>query len=148
MALSKRANHLALLVAAPIAAIASLMEVVAICSATTLGKFEAYEFAGTVFAIFGYPLTRIIFILAPVGLEGNQNWWGIPLLDALLIFQWLIWFQAVVYIGRGLLRVWRVIDNRFPSPPTVWPDRIIRADGHRFKLRPHKRRLNPQESRQ
>ena len=80
MALSKRANQLALLVAAPMAAFASLMEIVAICSATTLGKFEAYEFADMVYVIFGYPLTRIVFILAPGGLQDNQNWWGIPLM--------------------------------------------------------------------
>jgi hypothetical protein len=145
MALSKRANQLALLVAAPIAAMASLMEVVAISSPTTLGKSDAYEFAGVLFAAFGYPLTRIIFILAPDGLQHNQNWWGIPLLDGLLIFQWLIWFQAAVYIGRGLRGVWRLIDNRFPAPPTIWPDRITRADGRRFKMRPYKLAVRSKE---
>jgi hypothetical protein len=148
MALSKRANQLALLVAAPIATIASLMEIVAISSATTVGKLEAYEFADTLYVIFGYPLTRIVLILAPGGLKDNQNWWGLPLLNALLIFQWMIWFQAVVYVGRGFRRLWRIVDGRFPSPPTIWPDRIMKADGRRFKLRTYKMPLRVKETQQ
>src|SRR5438105_10612535 len=115
MALSKPATRLALIVAVPIAAIASSMEIVAICSATVLGRLEAYEFADMLYLMFGYPLTRIIFILAPGGLREEQNWWGIPLLNVLLIFQWIIWLQALVYIGRGLLFVWRLIE--IPAAP-------------------------------
>jgi hypothetical protein len=91
-------------------------------------------------------LTRIVLILAPGGLQESQNWWGVPLLDALLIFQWIIWFQGAVYIGRGLRRLWQMIEIPPSSPPTIWPDRITKADGRRFKMRPHKMRLNlPQE---
>ena len=140
MALSRRATQLALIVAVPIAVVASLMEIVAILSATGFSKLEAYEFADMLYLMFGYPLTRIIFILAPSGLQGNQNWWGIPLLNALLVFQWMIWFQATVLIGRALKRVWRMIEIPSRSVPTIWPDRITRADGRRFKLRTYEMR--------
>ena len=140
MALSRRATQLALIVAVPIAVVASLMEIVAILSATGFGKLEAYEFADMLYLMFGYPLTRIIFILVPSGLQGNQNWWGIPLLNALLVFQWMIWFQATVLIGRALKRVWRMIEIPSRSVPTIWPDRITRADGRRFKLRTYEMR--------
>ena len=146
MALSRRATQMALMVAVPIAGVASLMEIVAIRSATTVGRLDAYEFADMLYLIFGYPLTRIVFILAPRGLQDNQNWWGVPLLDALLFSQWVIWFQGIVYIGRGLRRLWQMIEIPASSPPTIWPDRITKADGRRFKMRPHKMRLNlPQE---
>jgi hypothetical protein len=140
MALSRRANQLALVVAAPLAVVASLMEIVAICSASRFGKLEAHEFADMLYLMLGYPLTWIIFILAPTGLQGNQDWWGIPLLNALLIFQWMVWFQATVLIGRALKRVWRIIEIPPRSVPTIWPDRITRADGRRFKLRPYEMR--------
>jgi len=140
MALSRRANQLALLMAGPIAVLASLMEIVAIYSASKFGKLEAYEFADMIYSMLGYPLTRIVFILAPSGLQGNQDWWGIPLLNALLIFQWMVWFQATVLIGRALKRAWRIIEIPSRSVPAIWPDRITRADGRRFKLRPYEMR--------
>jgi hypothetical protein len=146
MALSRRATQIALIVAVPIAALASLMEIVAIRSATTVGRPDAYEFADMLFLTFGYPLTRIVLILAPGGLQESQNWWGVPLLDALLIFQWVVWLQGAVYIGRGLRRLWRVLEIPVSTRPTIWPHRITKADGRRFKMRPHKMRLNlPQE---
>ena len=147
MALSRRATQIALIVAVPIAVVASLMEIVAICSATMVDKVDAYEFADMLYFVLGYPLTRIVFVLAPGGLQDNQNWWGVPLLDALLICQWVVWLQAAVYVGRGGRRLWRIIEIPKSSPMTIWPDRITKADGRRFKMRPPKMRLHlPQES--
>jgi hypothetical protein len=145
MALSKWATRTALVLAVPIAALASLIELVAIRSSDAFLHFEAYQLADTIYLVFGYPLTRIAFILAPGGLQDNQNWWGIPLLNVLLIYQWVIWLQAVVVIGKMFQYAWRRIEAPFQPQPICWPNRIVKADGRRFKMRSYRARRRPPE---
>jgi len=133
------------MLAVPIAALASLIELVAIHSSTAMFQFEAYQLADTIYLVLGFPLTRIVFILAPAGLQGNQNWWGIPLLDVLLIYQWIIWLQTAVVIGRTFQYAWRRIEAPFQPQPISWPKRIVKADGRRFKMPPYRARRRPLE---
>ena len=140
MALSKWATRIAMMIAVPIAAVASLIEFISIHSRTTIGRFGAYEFASTIYLVFGYPMTRIAFILTPGGLQDNQKWWGIPLLNLLLIYQWVIWLQAAALICKMFQYACRMIEAPFQPRAINWPDRIVKADGRRFKMRPYRMR--------
>ena len=49
----------------------------------------------------GLPLTHIIYVFKAKGtLETSDNWWALPMVDALFIAQWIIWAQFAVLMAR------------------------------------------------
>jgi hypothetical protein len=136
MGLNKRATHAAVLLSAPIILFASFIELVAMLSGDRATKIDGYEIGDGLFLFFGYPLTRIINIFAsPGGLQDGDTWWAVPFLNLLFLFQWIIWAQLIVSIGRLFQTLWRRRSKTTPSLQPVWPDYIIRADGRRYRLR-------------
>ncbi len=136
MKISKLATRLALLLAAPLIMIASLFEIIGTLSSNPMTKDEAYVLGDAIYFWLGYPLTRIVFIFTgQTRLEDSDNRWAIPLLAGLLVFQWIIWGQLVVLIGKACQSFLRTGPREVLTPHTVWPDYIVRADGRRYRLR-------------
>jgi hypothetical protein len=145
MKLSKLATRLALLLAAPLIIIASLFELIGTLSRDPMIKDDAYVLGDAIYFRLGYPLTRIVFIFTgQARLEDSDNWWAIPLLAGLLVFQWIVWGQLVVLIGKAFQSFLRSGPREVLTPHTVWPDYIVRADGRRYRMRtPPGRNLKP-----
>lgn len=136
MKLSKAATRLVLLVAAPLIMIASLFELIGALSSNPMTKEDAYVLGDTIYFRLGYPLTRIVFIFTgQARLEHRDSWWAIPLLAGLLVFQWIIWGQLVVLIGKAFQSLLRTGPTEVLTPHAVWPDYIVRADGRRYRMR-------------
>ena len=135
MALNKWATRIALTLSAPIIFVASCLEVAAMLSSDQVAKLEGYEIADRFYLVLGYPLTRLIKIFAPNGLQDRYNWWAVPLLTLLFACQWIIWAQLLVLVGRTAEALWRSLVG--PSEPleTVWPIDVVKADGRRYKRR-------------
>ena len=65
-------------------------------------SFYYYDFMGsTAYAVLGFPLADIAMrLMFPLRFE--NHWWQIPILSALVILQWVLWANLVVWIGRRL----------------------------------------------
>jgi len=135
MALNKWATRSAIVVSAPIILFASSIELVAMLSDKAV-KIDGYEIGDGLYLFVGYPLTWIINIFAnPNGLQDGDNWWAVPLLDVLFLFQWIIWAQLIA-LALGLFHLlWRPFPKATSSLQSVWPDYVIKADGRRYRLR-------------
>lgn len=135
MALNKWATRFAVLLSFPIVVFALLTSLVATFTTNYAAKIEGYEIGDGLYLRFGYPLTGIIHIFTgSSGLRDADSWWALPLLTILFIFQWVIWAQLIVLIARVFRHLWRCA---LPTPSSlhVWPDRIVKADGRRFRLK-------------
>ena len=136
MAQNKWATRFAILLSAPIILFASFIELVPMLSGNPAAKMDGYEIGDGLYLILGYPLTRIINIFAnPGGLQDSDNWWAVPFLNVLFLFQWIIWTQLIVLIGRLFQAMLRPFAKMTPSLQSVWPDYVIKADGRRYRLR-------------
>ncbi len=136
MTLSKLATRCAVLLSAPVILLASFIELVATLSTDKVAKIESYEIGDSLYLSLGYPLTWIVNIFSNGGgLKDRDNWWAIPLFNILFLFQWIIWAQLIVLIGRLFQVLWRPFANTTSSLRSVWPNYVIRADGRRYRLR-------------
>ena len=140
MALNKWATRFAITLSVPIMLLASFIALVAILSSSNEMKIDCYDLSNALFLFFGYPITRIVNIFAvPGGLQDRDIWWALPLLNLLLLSQWIIWAQMIALIGRFLLRLSRPFARPAPPLQSVWPDHIVKADGRRYRLRTSQR---------
>jgi hypothetical protein len=140
MALNKWATRFAIMLSVPIMLLASFIALIAILSSTNEVKTDCYNLSHSLYLFFGYPLTRIINIFAvPGGLQDRDSWWALPLLNLLLLSQWIIWAQVIALIGRFLLALSRPFARPAPPLQSVWPDHIVKADGRRYRLRTSQR---------
>lgn len=124
-----------ILLSLPIVLFALLNSLVATFTSNRAVKMEGFDIADGLYLLFGYPLTGVIHIFTGSnGLRDTDSWWALPLLTILFLFQWVIWAQLIVLIGRVVRHMWRCA---VPTRPTlrVWPDRIVKADGRRFRLK-------------
>jgi hypothetical protein len=136
MKLSKAATRLVLLLAAPLIMIISLSELIGSLSSNPMTKDNAYVPGDAIYFRLGYPLTRIVFIFTgQARLEDSDNWWAMPLLAGLFVFQWIIWGQLIVLIGKAFQFSLRTGPREDLTPHAVWPDYIVRADGRRYRMR-------------
>ena len=135
MALNKWATRVAIALSTPIILFASAITLMATFTNDRTAKVVGYDVADALYLLLGYPLTGIVNILAtPSGLQDSDTWWALPLLNTLFVFQWIIWAQMIVLMGRACRLFW----HRFVPvqvSPHVWPDRIVKADGRRFRLK-------------
>ncbi len=62
--------------------------------------FYYYDFLGSMaYTVLGFPLAPLgMWAMAP--LRFDQHWWQIPTLSALVIIQWVIWANVIVWFGR------------------------------------------------
>jgi hypothetical protein len=135
LALNKWATRFAVLLSLPIVLFGFFISLAATLTNNQVAKIEGYEIGDGLYLVLGYPLTGIIHIFAgPGGLRDADSWWALPLLTILFLFQWVIWGQLIVLIGR-MFRY--LLLRALPSRPSlhVWPDRIVKADGCRFRLK-------------
>ena len=135
MALNKWATLFAILLSLPIILFALLNSLAASFTSNQAAKLEGYDIGDGLYLVLGYPLTGIIYIFTGSGgLRDADGWWALPLLTILFLFQWVIWAQLIVLIGRVIRHMWRC---KVPTRPSlhVWPDRIVKADGRRFRLK-------------
>lgn len=135
MALNKWATRFAILLSTPILLFALLTSLFATFTSNNIARVEGHELGDGLYLLFGYPLTGIIYIFTnSSGLRDVDGWWALPLLTILFIFQWVIWAQLIVLIGRVFRHIWR---RALPAPSSlhVWPDRIVKADGRRYRLK-------------
>lgn len=140
MALSKWATRFAIILSVPIMLLASFIAMVAMLSSSNEMKIDCYDLSAGLYLFFGYPLTRIINIFAgPGGLQDRDSWWALPLVNLLLLFQWIIWAQMIALIGRCLVALSRPFARPAPPFQSVWPDHIVKADGRRYRLRTSRR---------
>jgi len=136
MGLNKWATRFAIMFSVPIMLLASFIAMVAMLSSSNEMKSDCYDLSDGLYLFFGYPLTRIINIFAhPGGLNDKDNWWALPLLNLLFLLQWIIWAQMIALIGRFLLALSRPFARPALPLQPVWPDRIVKADGRRYRLR-------------
>src|SRR5436190_24060498 len=105
MELNKWATRVAVVLSTPIVLSALLISLGVTFTTVSTGKIEACQLAVRMYLVLGYPLTAIIKIFAGAGgVHDADTWWTLPLLTILLIFQWMIWAQMIVLIGR-LVRI-------------------------------------------
>lgn len=113
MRLSKFATRFAVVTSLPFVALASLCELVGTLSSDLMVKDDMYTYGDAIYFYLGYPLPRLLLIfVGHGGLRDADSWWAVPLLDALLIIQWVVWAQLVVLINRMLKYLWPSITGR------------------------------------
>lgn len=96
MRLSKKATAWAVICSLPFIILATYSWIRAAVTSDSM----LYEGGDIIYLGFGFPLTQILYIFKPIPLADSDNWWAIPLLDALFIFQWVIWGQLFALIYR------------------------------------------------
>jgi hypothetical protein len=66
--------------------------------------FYYYDELGTfAYLLFGFPLTMsALWLMHP--LRFDQHWWAIPMLTGLVILQWILWANLVVWTVQVLKR--------------------------------------------
>jgi hypothetical protein len=104
--LNKKATKFAVASALPFVLLGSFMWLMAALSDNPVARVELYGCADPMYHYLGLPLTHIIYIFKAEGaLETSDNWWALPMVDALLIAQWIIWAQLAVVVGRVVKRI-------------------------------------------
>ena len=140
MTRDKCATAMAVTLSVPVVLFASFIEFASMHNSEMVLKIEGYQMADMLYLFLGYPLTRIIFIFAANGLNDNDNWWGIPLLDALFICQWIVWARLLALLGTWSAHLGRRFFSPSQSIEFKWPEHVVKADGRRFRLPPRSRR--------
>ncbi|HEY6246303.1 MAG TPA: hypothetical protein VIX17_20290 [Pyrinomonadaceae bacterium] len=104
--LSKKATWCAIAVALPFTLLGSAMWIMATFSSDPVRRVELYGCADPMYHYLGGPLTHIVYVFTPAGtLETSDNWWALPLINALFVAQWIIWAQLIVLVARLLKRI-------------------------------------------
>jgi len=99
--LNKKATGLAVALALPFVLLGSSMWLMASHSDNPVARAELYGCADPMYHYLGLPLTHIIYVFKAQGtLETSDNWWALPMVDALFIAQWIIWAQFAVLVAR------------------------------------------------
>ena len=106
LALSKKATRVALALSLPFILLGSSMWITATWSSDLVRRVELYGCADPMYHYLGGPLTHIVYVFKPDRLlETSDNWWALPLIDALFVAQWIIWAQLVVLVARLINRI-------------------------------------------
>jgi len=104
--LSNRATWFATALALPFVLLGSAMWISASWSSDVVRRVELYGCADPMYHYLGGPLTHIVYVFTPAGtLETSDNWWALPLINALFVAQWIIWAQLIVLVARLLKRM-------------------------------------------
>jgi hypothetical protein len=103
---SAKATWFGVAAAVPFILLGSAMWMMATWSSDPVRRVELYGCADPLFHYLGGPLTHIVYMFTTDGLlKASDNWWALPMVDALFVAQWIIWAQLILLIGRLLNRI-------------------------------------------
>ena len=67
-------------------------------------SFYYFDFLGALaYWVFGFPITILAMKAMPT-LRFEDHWWAIPTLSALVVIQWVIWANLIIWAYRRLTK--------------------------------------------